>query len=205
VMLSPGALETKALLARSASIALSGALSDCYKAIEFAHGDIETPTEVYLGSADEKLESAMRALSEVDTMIRTAPVIAEALAWTQQLDFDRLYIDGVRDGLIPAHPVQWSRLVDINTSGKVLSISKVLLEDLSQIRSRIGEVLDLTINDTSRRNRAGIPFAVLGLQSVLLDAAAFAQMVAYVNTLEPLDAQWLKQEPMGRQAVELPV
>lgn len=192
-------LDAKASLARAASIEISGALSDAFKAIEFAHGDMTKSIEVYLLSADEKIASAMGALEEVQAILTSVPISAEALEWTRHLDFDRLHAEGRRQGAISTHAGQWSRLAELYATGRVLSIGPALVEDLEQIRRAIHDVL--ADCDVARRNLVGVSFAVLSLQAELLDATAFAQMVAYVNTLKALDMQWVTEAAAGRTTV----
>lgn len=205
VDVSVESLEAKAALARSASESLAAALSDSYRGIELAHREVGKAAEVYFVSADEKLAAAMEALDQVQAIMRSAPAMEGAIAWTQRLDFVRLYREGVETGAIPAYDGQWSRFTSMMAAGQVLSISSILREDLAAVRERIREVISGVSNDTSRCNRLGVPYAVLSLQSALLDATVFAQIVAYVNTLEPLDPEWITEASKESNAVELTV
>jgi len=144
--------------------------------------------EVYLQSANNKLGTAIEALEQVDAIVKSGELTDEALEWTRRLDFDRLYAEGRERGVIPAHSDQWARLSMINRDGDVLSITSHVINDIEEIRALIGRVIEKSEHVV--RNRAGVPLDALTLQAAILDAAAFAQMVAYVNMLEPLDPKW---------------
>ncbi len=191
VQLTDDALEAKASLARAASVALTGAVSDCYRGIELAHGAIGGAGRVYFASAATKLRTAIEALRQLDGILQSAPLTGDTLVWSRCLDFERLYREGVESGVIPAHEEQWSRLATAMTRGRVLSVTSTLVDDLSTIQLYLHETSDASGEDGSHRNRVGVPFSVLRVQSALLDTVAFAQMVAYVNNLEPLDTRWL--------------
>ena len=105
--LSEAQFDAKAATARAAAAATGDAFSDCYKAIGIVHsGEGMDRAVVYLTSAMIKLDLADAALARNKEILECAPVEPAAACWLRDLDFDRLYADGLRDGLIPANEVQ---------------------------------------------------------------------------------------------------
>jgi len=186
-------LEAKSALGRSVSADVLGALSDCYKAIEHLQTEQAAKFEVvYLRSATAKLKTAEKALRKMRDILASVPPSEEAIAWLKELDYDRLYQDGIHRGLIPSSIDQWNRLAEINRTQNYLGVAEVLIDDANSVLTQIDSLIEtLASADTATVfERDSVVQGMLCLQSALAEFAAFGQMVAYVNALEPLTDEW---------------
>jgi hypothetical protein len=186
-------IEAKSALGRSVSIAVLGALSDCYKAIENLQTEHAAKTEVvYLRSAAAKLETGEKALHEMWDILASSSPSDEVVAWLRGLDFERLYQDGMQRGLISPSRDQWDRLVQlIQTQNYLDDIVEVLIADANSVRTRIESLIEmLTSLDTATSLKRDEVNSMLSLQAALAEFAVFGQMVAYINAIEPLTGEW---------------
>jgi hypothetical protein len=192
--LDQNTMEEKSALARSVSIAMLGALSDCYKAIE----NLQTPHAaksevVYLQSAVAKLETGEKALCKIRDILASVRPSDEAITWLKELDFDRLYQDGLQRGLIPSSTEQWNRLVQINQTQNYLGVAKTLIADFNSVKTQIESLIKtLGSVDTASLLKREDAHSMLCMQTALAEFTAFGQMVAYVNAIEPLKDEWRK-------------
>ncbi len=186
------ALEAKSALGESVSIAVLGALSDSYKAIEnFQTVPAAKFEVVYLQSAAVKLETAEIALRKMRDILASVPPSDEAIAWLAELDYDRLYQDGTQRGLIPSSIDQWNRLAQINRTQNYLGVADALIADANSLRAQIESLIEtLTSAETPASLEREAVRDMLGLQSALAELAVFGQMVAYFNAIEPLADEW---------------
>jgi hypothetical protein len=122
--LTDSQMDAKGAAAKAATAAVLEATSDCYKAAEIIHS-AQAPERaaVYLASAGAKVDLADAALKRNREILGRAPVRPEALQWLRELDYDRLYRDGVDRKLIPANDMQWSALVRINQEDGYLGVA----------------------------------------------------------------------------------
>jgi hypothetical protein len=169
-----------------------GALSDCYKAIEHLQAESTPKSEVvYLRAAATKLETGEKALRKMQDILTSVRPTDEMLAWLKELDYDRLYQYGTQRGLIPSNETQWDRLAQINRTQGYLGVAGVLIDDANGVRIQIEALIEALapVNAATCIKRDNIQ-DMLRLQSTLADFAAFGQMVAYVNAIEPLTDEW---------------
>lgn len=192
--LDPNTLEEKSALGRSVSIAMLGALSDCYKAIENLQARHMTTFEVvYLQSAVVKLETGEKALCMIRDIMASVRPSDEAITWLKELDFDRLYQEGCQRGLIPASIEQWNRLVQINQTENYLGVIEALIADFNRVRTQIESLIKTPGSaDTASPLERDEGYSVLRMQTVLAEFTVFGHMVAYVNGIEPLKDEWRK-------------
>jgi len=189
-------LEKKRSLGRSASIAIHSALSTAYKAIETLETrQASTGAEVvYLRAALGKLQAAAQAVRGMREILVTGELSSTASEWLSALDYDRMFHSGVADRRIPASREQWDRLVGMTTSLNHLAVTDCLLADLSDLEGELGSsihsLLSGTPGDALSSEQIQHLFAI---QSALLQFATFAQMVAYMNAIEPLDEFWIRR------------
>ncbi len=186
-------MEAKASFAKATTIALLGAVSDCYRAAEMLQAKLEAKPEiVYLRSANAKLQTATTALLRTREILEGAPPREGAIEWLQNLDFDRLYQEGVGRGTIPANVGLWSRLVELTRSQGYLGVIDALGEDISGLQSAIKSLVEvLEAPDRAEVRDA----AAVNLHTALANLTVFAQMVAYVNAVPTRDPTWLKTAP----------
>lgn len=194
VSLNPNKMEEKSALGRSVSIAVLGALSDCYKAIENLQTKHMAKFEVvYLQSAATKLETGEKALCKIRDIMASVRPSDEVITWLKELDFERLYQDGIQRGLIPSSIEQWNRLVRINHTQNYLGVVEALIADFNSVRIQIESLIKtLGSVDTTSPLKIDEVHSVLRVQTVLAEFAVFGQMVAYVNAIEPLTDEWRK-------------
>jgi len=186
-------LEDKAAMAKAATAAILGAMSDCYKAAECLHANHTVgPQRVYLHSASAKLDGAITALMRNRDILGSAEPQIEMLEWLQNLDYDRLYGEGVRGKLISASSTQWSRLVDINRTRGYLGVADQLIDGVKELRRAV-DVLAESLQESTGISTNEAPASLSALLAAISDFAVFAQMVAYVNRLTPLDPVWTKE------------
>lgn len=193
-LLDSNTIEEKTALGRSVSIAMLGALSDCYKAIEnLQTKHVATSEVVYLQSAVAKLETGEKALCKIRDIMASVRPSDEAITWLKELDFDRLYQNGIQRGLIPSSIEQWHRLVQINQTQNYLGVVEALITDFNSVRIQIESLIKtLSSVDTASRLKRDDAHSVLCVQTALTEFTAFGQMVAYVNAIEPLKDEWRK-------------
>jgi hypothetical protein len=190
-------LDAKAALARAATLAVLGAMSDCYKAAEAVEAPDANhavgPQHVYLRSASTKLDGAITAFVRNGEILGSVQPREEALEWLRNLDYDRLYNEGVRSRMIPANAAQWSRLVDTNRSQGYLGVVDQLIGDTKELQCDINNVLEESAEKTTDAPANEVPVPLAALLAALSNFAAFAQMVGYLNKLTPLDLAWTKE------------
>jgi hypothetical protein len=195
IAFDPETLDRKSSLGRSASSAVHAALSDCYRAVE----DLETRQAatgaevVYLRAAAGKFEAAAQALRGMRDILVTGTLSDAAVAWFEALDYSRLYEAGVQQRLIPASLEQWSRLVALVRSLDHLAVTDRLIADVGDLRREIDSLISFLLSGAP-----GAPLTaehtqrLLRIQTALVQFSTFAQMVAYLNAVEPLDQTWCR-------------
>lgn len=186
-------LETKSSLGRLASISVHAALSSCFKAIEALEmRRISTGAEVvYLQAAIAKFEEAVQALRGMRNILVTGELSREAADWLQALDYDRLYESGTARHLIPASAEQWDRLVGMSTSLNHLAVTDSLIADVQGIQQEIGATAeDLGSSKPGSALTGEQVERLLRIRTDLVQFATFAQMVAYLNAIEPMSEEW---------------
>jgi hypothetical protein len=188
-------LQQKSALGLSVSVALHAALSNCYKAIEVLETSraASGAEAVYLRAATVKLETAAQALRGMRDILAKGRLSEAAVAWLKALDYDRLYMVGTKKGLIPAVSEEWNRLVELIGSLDHLSVTNCLIADVEKLRRDVSVMINDLASGTS-----GAPLSVkqverlATIQTALVQLAVFAQMVSYVNAIEPMDATWCR-------------
>ncbi|MCA9863263.1 MAG: hypothetical protein KC432_09590 [Thermomicrobiales bacterium] len=195
-------LQRKSSLGRSASVAIHAALSATYRGVEALETrQAFTGSEVvYFSAALGKLREASRALQGMRDILVTGELSDEAAHWLKAFDYERLYQTGIAERRIPASHEQWSRMVSLTTSLNHLAVTDALLSDLADI-----EALIASAASSLQVGSALTPEQVrdlLAIQSSLLQFVAFAQMVAYMNVIEPLDPRWVRRSEVRDRALE---
>jgi hypothetical protein len=195
--LDANAVEEKASLGWTVSIAIHAALSNCYKAVETVeiNGGAIGAEAVYLHAAVSKLETAAQALRRMREILTEGSLSDEAIAWFKALDYDRLYMVGTRRGQIPAVVEQWNRLVELKIKSNFdhLAVADRLIDDVEHLRRKTESVVGVLSQGTS-----GAPLTVeqaeqiCCLQTELVQFSTFTQMVGYLNAVEPLDMSWCR-------------
>lgn len=191
-------LEEKSSLGSSVSIALHSVLSSCYKAFETLETNRATTgaEAVYLRAATSKLETAAQALRRMREILAGGRLSEAAIAWLKALDYDRLYEAGTKRGKIPAVIEQWNRLVELNRPLDHLAVVNCLISDVEDLRREIHSAIDIlpgtpgTPLSTEQLERLPI------IQSALVQFSIFAQMVGYLNAVEPMDTRWCRYVDM---------
>jgi hypothetical protein len=194
------ALEEKSSLGWSVSIAVHAALSNCYKAIETLEiNRAATGAEiVYLRAATSKLETAAEALRRMREILAEGSLSEAAIAWLKALDYDRLYVAGTKRGQIPAVIEQWNRLVELKRPLDHLAVANCLISDVEDLRREIHSLIDILLSGTP-----GAPLSaeqaerVPAIQTALVQFSTFAQMVSYLNAVEPMDPRWCRDVDMA--------
>lgn len=187
-------LEEKSALGRRASMAVHGALSHCYRAIETleASGAATGAEGVYLTAATSKLDTAADALRGMRDILLTGKPSEAGFAWLDALDYDRLYEVGRKRNLIPAGTEQWACFVKLMKSRDHLAVTSYLITAVEGLQKEIQATFD------SLARGRGAPISeeqverVWALQAALIEFSVFAQMVAYVNVIEPMDRTWCR-------------
>lgn len=198
-------LEAKSSLGRSASAAVHAALSDCYKAIETleANRSATGAETVYLQSARTKLETAAEALRGMREILSKGEPSKAVIAWLGVLDYDRLYEAGTKRSLIPSSTEQWNRLTTLMRTLDHLAVTNCLIADVEEVQRRIDFVVDdVRSASDSELFTPGKTERVLALETALHSFSIFAQMVAYVNAIEPMDKTWTRQVDIGDLVME---
>jgi len=195
VAFDPNTLEAKSSLGRSASIAVHAALGDCYKAIETVElSRATTGAEVvYLRAATSKLGTAAEALRGMREILSRGRPSEAVVAWVEALDYDRLYEAGTKRRLIPTGVEQWNRLAELMRSLDHLAVTECLIGDVEYLRREIHATVDSLLSGSQ-----GTPLTaeqaerLLTIQTALVQFSVFAQMVAYLNAVEPMDKRWCR-------------
>jgi hypothetical protein len=193
VQLDVKTLEEKSSLGRSVSIAIHDALSNCYKAIETLEmSRAATGAEaVYLRAATNKLQTAKQALGGMREILDKGKVSEAGISWLKALNYDRLYETGTKRGLIPAFVEEWDRLVKLMRSLDHLAVTNCLIADVENLQNEILSLIDILLPgtpDTHLKPEQSERLPVL--QTALVKFSAFAQMVSYLNAVEPMDPTW---------------
>jgi len=188
-------MQEKSSLGRSVSIAIHTALSNCYKAIETLEmSRAATGAEVvYLRAATSKLETAAQALRGMREILERGKPSEASIAWLKALDYDRLYETGTKRGLIPAFVEEWNRLVELMRSLDHLAVTNCLIADVENLQKEIHSMVDTVLLGTSdaRLNTEQSERLPI-LQTALVQFSTFAQMVSYLNAIEPMDTTWCR-------------
>jgi hypothetical protein len=188
--LSEAEFDAKGAAAKTATASILQAMSECYKAAEIIHsGQAIERSSVYLRLATTRIDVADAALLRNKEILDGAPAQTDALEWLRDLDYSRLYNAGVRESAIPANDVQWAALVEINRVEGYLGVANGLRDRLTGLKNVIHELVEVLSDEAKSLTNAN-SVAVSALLSELSNLTAFAQMVAYVNRLEPMDPRW---------------
>jgi len=184
-------MEEKSSLGQSVSITVHAALSNCYKAIETLEmSRAATGAEaVYLRAATSKLEATAQALHRMREILAKGRPSEATIAWLEALDYDRLYVAGTKRGLIPAASEQWNRLVELMRSPDHLTVTSCLIADVEDLRREIHSMIDALLSGTPLTAER-----LLTVQTALVQFSTFAQMVSYLNAVEPMDMTWCRHE-----------
>jgi len=196
VIFDPDTMEAKSSLGRSASVAAHAALSDCYKGIEILESNrAATGAEgVYFHAASRKFEAAAQALRGMREILTGGEPTAEVVAWLEALDYDRLYEAGKKRGLIPPIVEEWSRLVEAMRSQDHLAATDCLISDIEVLREKIHSLAHALSSSSGGPLTAEQIEHLRTIQTALVQFAAFAQMAAYLNALEPTDRTWCRPD-----------
>jgi hypothetical protein len=189
-LLSEAQFDAKGAAAKTATASILQAVSECYKAAEIVHsGQAIERSTFYLRLATTRIDVADAALLRNKEILDEAPAQPVALQWLRDLDYGRLYDSAVLEGSIPANDVQWAALVEINRVEGYLGVANGLRERLTRLKNVIYELADALSKETVLQANANL----VGVSAVLTEVSnvtAFAQMVAYINRLEPMDPRW---------------
>jgi hypothetical protein len=184
-------LEAKKSLAGTANSAVLDAMSDCYKAAQITQASSALGAgQVYLRAASVKFSTAGAALTRNLKILRSVEPDGAILHWLKLLDYDALYESGLAGGFFPDNPKQWTRLIEINQQGGYLRATESLIEDVAALGRAVDSLSDDPSWHVTDRGASG---GLARLLSGLADFTTFAQMVAFLNALEPLDARWIKK------------
>jgi hypothetical protein len=181
-------LEAKASLGRAVSVALNAALRHSCKAIEIMESSrAATGAEVvYLRASGSKLDTAVHGLHGMKEILVGGRLSEASVAWLKALDYNRLYSVGTEKGLIPRVIEQWSRLVALMESPDHLSVTDRLVADVEAVKRDIDAVI--ASSESGRADR------LVKIQSAMIQLVAFAQMVSYLNNIEPMDPSWCRSD-----------
>jgi len=184
--MSVESLRDKKRLSAGAGLALLGAASDVFKAMELAdHQDGAAASAVYVGSAEAKLRNASGLMGEVVSLLDSGTFRTEMTSWYQNLDFDRLYRTGVAEGVLPLSADIWAEF-------SALLVKEGPYAVTDSFRARLGQTADLMADWLASAGDAGSETRVVRLAMAIADMSAFARFVGYVSDLEPLDGEWLR-------------
>ncbi|MGW0909649.1 hypothetical protein [Streptomyces sp. NPDC002853] len=183
--LSEEDLRNKKQLALTAGTELNAATSELCRALELAeHGDGVAGAAVYAAAAQDRLGGAARLLEQVADILATGTLTEETAAWYSRLDYDRLYRSGVSLGQVPQSAELWKAFTRQARTGGPLGIANDMRDRTLAVAALIGEWLqriDVPAADT----------ALPRIQSAMADLAAYAQLVAFANKVEPRDPAWV--------------
>ncbi|KOU51862.1 hypothetical protein [Streptomyces sp. WM6378] len=184
--LSLESLRDKKRLAGNAGLALLGATGDTYKAMELAeHGDGAASAGVYVASAEAKLRNASDLLGEVVSVLVSGSLSPDAITWYQGLDYDRLYRAGVDHGVLPQNVNIWAEFAELMVREGPLSVTEAF-------RARVAHAAELMTQWLVSMGGADSVTRLARLTAAVTDLAVYARFVGYVNTVEPLDKEWLR-------------
>jgi len=195
VALDDKTLEEKSSLGRSVSVSIHAALSNCYKAIETLEmSHTATGAEaVYFYAAITKLEAASQALRQMREILAKGKPSEATIDWIKTLDYDRLYIAGAKRGLIPPVIDQWNHLVVLMKSLDHLAITNCLITDIEDLRGKIHSMIATPLSSTlSAPLTTEQVEGLCIIQTALIQFSTFAQMVSYLNAVEPMDPTWCR-------------
>ncbi|MFE0171185.1 hypothetical protein ACFWZ2_02630 [Streptomyces sp. NPDC059002] len=183
--LSAEDLRDKKRLAQTAGTEQTAATGELCRALELAErGDGLAGAAVYAAAARDRLVGAARLLGEVADILATGGFSQETAEWYRKLDYDRLYRSGVGLGEVPHAAELWQVFALRAATGGPLGICHDLRDRTVAVAALIDEWLA----------RAEGPEALAALpriQSAMADLAAYAQIVAFANKVEPRDPAWL--------------
>jgi len=178
------------------------AVSELYKASEMLQAKRPAKLVIaYLRYADVKLDTALFALQRTKDILGSVAPREDALRWLHDLDFDRLYREGIAQGNIPTAVEQWRRLSELNMAQGYLGVVDALILDVRTIRGNLNSIIErLEISDQSAPEDFGLD--IVRMHSALANFTTFAQMVAYLNILTPLDPAWVRVTERSVQFTE---
>ncbi|WP_069884212.1 hypothetical protein [Streptomyces luteocolor] len=183
--LSDEDLRDKKQLAQAAGTELTAATSELCRALELAeHGDGLAGASVYAGAAQDRLGGAARMLTEVADILATSSLTEETASWYRRIDYDRLYRSGLSLGEVPHTAELWQAFAQQASAGGPLAICHDMRERTVAVAALIGDWLQRTDDPEAAS-------ALPRIQSAMADLAAYAQLVAFANKVEPRDPAWL--------------
>ncbi|MEU6990450.1 hypothetical protein ABZ953_07275 [Streptomyces sp. NPDC046465] len=189
--LSEEGLRDKKALAQTAGGELTAATGELCRAIELAeHGDSLDGAAVYAGAARDRLDGAAGMLAEVADILASGTLTQETAAWYRGLDYDRLYRAGISLGEVPHAVELWQEFAHQAATGGPVGICHDMRERTLAVAALISEWLERA--DDRAAN------ALLRMQSAMADLAAYSQLMAFANKVEPRDPAWLV--PQGAAA-----
>ncbi|MEU4998118.1 hypothetical protein [Streptomyces sp. NPDC021622] len=190
--LSAEDLRDKKQLAQAAGTELTAASSEVCRALELAeHGDGLAAASVYAAAAKDRLGAAARMLDQVADILATGTLTPETAAWASRLDYDRLYRSGISLGQVPHSAELWQEFTWQARTGGPLGICHDMRERTLAVAVLIGDWLERTDDPAADT-------ALTRIQSAMADLAAYAQIVAFANKVEPRDPAWVV--PQGAAA-----
>ncbi|MFE6160502.1 hypothetical protein ACFQ7F_16500 [Streptomyces sp. NPDC056486] len=183
--LSEEDLRDKKQLAQAAGTELTAATSELCRALELAeHGDGLAASAVYAAAARDRLGNAARMLTQVADILATGTLTEETAAWYSRLDYDRLYRSGISLGEVPHSAELWQAYTRQALTGGPLGICHDMRERTLAVAALISRWLE-RIDDPAADT------ALPRIQSAMADLAAYAQLVAFANKVEPRDPAWV--------------
>lgn len=190
--LSAEDLRDKKQLAMTAGVEVTAATGELCRALELAeHGDGVAGAAVYAAAAKDRLDGAARMLAKVAVILAKGTLSKESAAWYSRLDYDRLYRSGISLGEVPHAAELWREYVRQATTGGPLGICHDMRDRTLAVAAHIGDWLQ-------RMDESAADTALPRIQSAMADLAAYTQLVAFANKVEPRDPAWLT--PLGSAA-----
>ncbi|WP_328491986.1 hypothetical protein OHS59_03975 [Streptomyces sp. NBC_00414] len=178
-------LRGKKELAQTAGVEVTAATSELCRALELAeHGDGVAGAAVYAAAAQDRLGGAARMLGEVAEILARGSLTEETAEWYTRLDYDRLYRSGTSLGEVPHAAELWQDFARQAATGGPLGICHDMRDRTLAVASLIGNWLE-------RIDAPGADAALPRIQSAMADLAAYTQLVAFANKVEPRDPAWL--------------
>ncbi|MEU5950754.1 hypothetical protein [Streptomyces sp. NPDC047525] len=178
-------LRSKKQLAQAAGTEVTAATSELCRALELAeHGDGVAGAAVYAAAARDRLDGAARMLAQVADILAKGSLSPESAAWYSRLDYDRLYRSGISLGAVPHAAELWQAFTRQALTGGPLGICHDMRERTLAVAALIGEWLE-------RIDAPAADTALPRIQSAMADLAAYTQLVAFANKVEPLDPAWV--------------
>ncbi|MFH8484869.1 hypothetical protein [Streptomyces longisporoflavus] len=183
--LSEEDLRNKKQLALAAGTELNAAAGELCRALELAeHGDGVSAAAVYAAAARERLGGAAQMLDRVADILATGSLTEETAVWYGRLDYTRLYRSGVSQGQVPQSAELWQAFTEQARTGGPLGICRDMRERTLAVSALIGDWLE-RIDDPAADS------ALPRVQSAMADLAAYSQLVAFANKVEPRDPAWV--------------